>query len=253
MVVDRTAGILTRAQPVMRGYFDWQSAGYALPAQLIQLEGLHFVSPDNEQLTLTLARAHTLYATGWVNDDLELARQAGAYDQVDQHRLRAHYMFLRARDVALRVVKQRRPELHRLLLGSPEQVAAYLESSCDEADLPALYWLLIAWGSAIDTSVHPEDNADLGALRDIAHWIELRDPGYEGAGALLFLGTIESKLPRASGGRPERAKAHFQRALELSGRHNQLVHVNYATHYAAAVQDRTLYLALLREVIESGD
>jgi hypothetical protein len=137
MVVDRTAGILTRAQPVMRGHFDWQSAGAALPAQLIQLEGLHFVSPDNEELSLTLARAYTLYATGWVVDDLELARQAGDYDRVDQQRLRAHYMYLRARDVALRVVKQRRPELHALLSSSPELIASHLVRHCKLADLPA--------------------------------------------------------------------------------------------------------------------
>jgi hypothetical protein len=87
----------------------------------------------------------------------------------------------------------------------------------------SLYWLLIAWSSAIDTSAHPEDHADLAALREIARWVVERDPAYEGAGALMFLGVVESKLPKVSGGRPERAKVYFQRALALSGRKNHLV------------------------------
>ncbi|HEX4353004.1 MAG TPA: hypothetical protein VHZ95_08825, partial [Polyangiales bacterium] len=62
VAVDTTAGILTEAEGATRSYFDWESMGIAAPSGLVQLEGLHSVSPDNDQLSLTLLKAYMAYA-----------------------------------------------------------------------------------------------------------------------------------------------------------------------------------------------
>src|ERR1700742_3056446 len=99
VAVDTPPGFLARAEPVARSYFDWESAGYASPSGIIQLEGLHLVSPDNDALSLTLVKAYMAYAYGWVMDEYEIAYNAGDFDTAEHHKYRAHLMYSRARDL----------------------------------------------------------------------------------------------------------------------------------------------------------
>lgn len=253
VAVDTTAGVMAKAEPVARSYFDWESAGYASPSGIIQLEGLHLVSPDNDRLSLTLVKAYMAYAYGWVMDEYEIAYHAGDFDTAEHHKYRAHLMYSRARDLALRVVSRRDAKFREQLNKDPKELAAYLEKNFDEDDMPALFWLMMSWTSAINNSPHTEDLTDMTALRVIAHWVVKRNPGYEDAGALVFLGGYESSMPKAFGGDPAKGKEYFEQALKLTGRKNHILLINYATLYAVNVQDRALYVSLLREILEAPD
>ena len=251
--VNTTAGLLAEAEPVARSYFDWESAGYASPAGIIQFEGLHLVSPDNDELSLLLVKSYMAYAYGWVMDSYELADQAGDSELADHHKLRAHLMYSRARDLALRVVSHRDPNLQQELQRDPKSLAAYLRRTFTADDLPGLFWLMMSWTSAINNSPRTEDMTDMAALRVIAEWVIEKDPGYEDAGAMVFLGGFESSMPKAFGGDPDKGKAYFERALKLTQRKNHLLLINYARLYAVNQQDRKLYLSLLHEILEAGD
>jgi hypothetical protein len=253
VAVNTTAGVLAEAEGSTRKYFDWESAGYAAPSGIMQLEGMHSISPDNDELALTLVKAYMAYAYGWVMDAYEQADFKGDFELAAHHKQRAHLMYSRARDLALRVLTSRDPELPKKMQGEPKALAAYLERRFDDDDLPALFWLMMSWTSAINNSSHIEDLTDMSALRVIAEWVIKRNPGYEDAGALAFLGGYEASLPKAYGGHPEKGKAYFERALKLTQRKSHILLVSYATIYAVAVQDRALYLKLLHEIIESGD
>jgi hypothetical protein len=251
--VDTTAGLLVKAEPVARSYFDWESAGAAGPAGIIQFEGLHLISPDNEDLTLALVKSYMAHAYGWVMDSYEIARAAGDFDLAEHHKLRAYNMYSRARDLALRAVAKRAPEVRAHLTDPPKTLAAYLEKNCDDDDLAALFWLMMSWTSAINNSPHSEDLADMAPLRVIADWVVKRNPGYEDAGALVFLGGFESSFPKALGGDPAKGRQYFDRALALTKRKNHIVLVNYATLYAVNAGDRALYIKVLNEILEAPD
>ena len=253
IAVNTTAGVLGEAENTTRAYFDWESAGYAAPSGIIQLEGLHSVSPDNADLTLTLVKAYMAYTYGWVMDSYEIAYQRGDFDEADHHKQRAYLMYSRARDLAMRVMSDRDPNFPQMVRKDPKTLRAYLAKQFDEDDLPALFWLMMSWTSAINNSPNLDELADMASLRIVAEWIIARNPGYEDAGALVFLGGFEASYPVGLGGRPEKGKAYFERALKLTQRRNHIVLINYATIYAVAVQDRALYVSLLNEVLQAGD
>jgi hypothetical protein len=253
VAVDTTAGVLAAAEPSARSYFDWESAGYASAAGIVQFEGLHLVSPDNDRLSLTLVKAYMAYAYGWVMDAYEEADQRGDYDLAEHHKQRAFLMYTRARDIAERIIARRDPSFPEQLRKDPKTFAAYLQARFGNEDLPALFWMMMAWTSAINNSTDASDLADMTAVRAIAEWVVVRNPGYEDAGALVFLGGFESSYPPALGGHPEKGKAYFERALKLTGRKNHIVLVNYAMLYAVSVSDRALFLSLLREIVEARD
>lgn len=253
MAVNTTAGVLAKGENVARSYFDWESAGYASPAGIIQFEGMHVVSPDNDQLALMLVKSYMAYAYGWVMDEYEVADQAGNMELADHHKFRAHLMYSRARDLALRVVSHRDPNVQKELQRDPKSLAQYLRSTFTKDDLPGLFWLMMSWTSAINNSPHSEDMTDMAALRVIAEWVIEQDPGYEDAGAMVFLGGFESSMPKAFGGNPEKGKAYFERALQLTQRKNHILLINYAKLYCVNQQDRKLYVSLLNEILQAGD
>jgi len=253
IAVNTTAGVLSEAESSTRAYFDWESAGVAAPSGIMQLEGLHTVSPDNDELSLTLLKAYMAYAYGWVMDSYEEANQRGDFALADHHKQRAYLMYSRARDLGVRVLRHRDEHLPEMLNKDPKTLRAYLDKQFDADDMPALFWSMMAWTSAINNSPNLDDLADMSALRVIAEWVVKRDPGYEDAGALVFLGGFEASFPVQLGGHPEKGKAYFEQAMKLTHRHNHILLINYATLYAVAVQDRALYLSLLHAILEAGD
>jgi hypothetical protein len=253
VAVDTTAGVLAAAEPSARSYFDWESAGYAGASGLVQFEGLHLVSPDNDRLSLTLVKAYMAYAYGWVMDAYEEADQHADYDLAAHHRQRAFLMYSRARDLAMRVVTRHDPNFAEQLHKDPKTLGKYLTDHFGIENMPALFWMMMAWTSSINNSPDSTDLADMPSVRAIAEWVVTRNPGYEDAGALVFLGGFESSYPAALGGNPEKGKAYFEQALKLTGRKNHILLINYAMLYAVAVSDRALFLSLLREVVEAGD
>lgn len=255
MAVDTTAGIMAEAESSTRAYFDWESAGYAAPSGLMQLEGLHVVSPTNDELALTLAKAYMAYAYGWVMDEYELAEARGDYDQAKHQQQRAYLMYTRAHDLVLSVAARRDPELPAVLTKDTTALAAHLKEHWrdKEDDLPVLFWLMMTWSSSVNNALETDTFIDMPMIRALAAHLAELDAGYEDAGALVFLGGFECSMPAAVGGDPKKGKEYFERALKLTQRKNHIVLFNYAHFCAVALQDRALYNAILHEILEAPD
>lgn len=249
-----TAGLFQRAAPAFEAHWDYELAGAAAPASIMQLEGVLRVVPDDERILVQLARAYASYAYGWIEDRME---QCPVDDQAcqDHWATRARWMYLRARDLALEVLRQRDDGIDAARRAGLVAFERWLRDAYDEPeDAPALLWAGYAWGAAIAISLEdPELVADLGLARALVRRSVELDPTYANAAGLTFLGYAEAGLPEALGGNPQAGREHFERALQVTGRRALLVHVNYAKAYAVAVGDRALFEQLLREVLDAGD
>ncbi len=255
VAADTTASFLADAAPAARAYFDYETAGYAAANGLVQLEGLHRVSPGNRRLTLTLAQAYVAYAFGWVMDRYDAAQLAARYEEADRQKQRAFLMYERAHQLVVSLMRERDPDVDRVLTGDPDKLAAYLRAHYNDKDRDTelIFWCALSWGSAISNAPSIDALVDLPAVKVLAlHSVHL-DEGYEDAGALTLLGGFEASYPQQLGGNWAKGKAYFERALKLSHRRNHVHLVNYARTYAVNAQDRKLFLSLLHEVIEAGD
>jgi len=67
--------------------------------------------------------------------------------------------------------------------------------------------------------------------------------------AHVYMAVLESLLPPSLGGKPELAKKHFERAIEISNNSNLMAKVLYAEKYARLLFDRELHDKLLNEVL----
>jgi hypothetical protein len=255
IAADATAQFLAEASPGARAHFDYETAGAAAANGIVQLEGLHRVSPGNDQLTLLLAQAYVVYAFGWVMDTQEAALLARDYERADREKFRAYLMYSRAEQLIHRLFRNRDAGIDKVVHEDPDKLLAYLrdEYNDKEDDVEWVLWWAIAWGSTITNSPEFDALIDLPAAKTLArHAVEL-DERYESAGALALLGGFECSYPEQLGGDWKKGRAYFERAIELSDRHSHLHLINFARTYAINAQDKTLFLALINEVIESGD
>ena len=124
---------------------------------------------------------------------------------------RALKMYLRARNYCLRAMEVRFPGIQPSLSKDPAAALAKARKS----DVPLLYWTAASWGSAIALGLdRPELVADMPAVRALAERaIALDETWAKGALHEMFI-SLDSLSP-ALGGSPERARAHFKRAVEL--------------------------------------
>ena len=82
----------------------------------------------------------------------------------------------------------------------------------------------------------------------LERYLEINDGSDDGA-IHTYLGILDTLLPPSLGGEPEKGRAHFERAIELSHGRNLGAKVEYAEGYARLLYERELHDSLLNEVI----
>jgi len=205
------------------------------PAYLLMIDGLIEGDPQNEDLLLAGTKLYGSYASAFVDDELRAQRLA------------SKSLGYAKRALCLEVVA--------VCNASADKLAQFRESlaGTSRSDLKAMYAYAVAWASWIQVN-----SSDWNAVADLAKVTALfeqclvLDESYDGGGAHLYLGVIKSLLPAALGGKPELARAHFERARELSGGKNLMVDVLMAKHYARNVYDQELHDELL-VAVQSAD
>ena len=77
------------------------------------------------------------------------------------------------------------------------------------------------------------------------------DEAFDHGSAHMYMAAIATTLPPALGGKPEKGKQHFERAIELSNNRYLLPKVEYARRYARLTFDKELHHQLLTDVLEA--
>jgi hypothetical protein len=228
-VTSRMADNITLA---IQNQDDPQTVRDGAPAYLVMLDGLIEGDPENQDLLLAGAKLYGSYTTAFVEDEPR------------SQRLAAKALSYARRALCLDVV-----EVCEALDSKLEQFKQSLVGT-NRGQLKALYGFTAAWASWIQ--VNSSDwNAVAGLAKVTALFercLEI-DETYDGGGSHIYLGVLKSLLPAALGGKPELARAHFERADEISGNHNLMIKVLMAEHYARNVYDQELHDSLLTTVL----
>ena len=212
----------------------------SLPFLLKTIESILDAEPEQDQALVFACSGFTLYGNAFLQVDAELA-EWDDYGRALELRDRAAAYYVRARNYCLRSLESRYDGLAEGLRQDP--TSALMVTDGD--DVEVLYLLGAAWGLAIANTMLPELVADLPAVRALlARALELDEDYNRGAvhGALIIL----ESLPAEVGGSPQRAKEHFDRAVELSNGLDASPYVSYATGVLQPSEERAEWERLLR-------
>ena len=252
LTANSTSKLFARASPAFEQHWDVELAGEAVPANIMQMEGLLRIIPENSIIVMNAVRLYDAYAFGWIEDELEEAQREGDYARADALGRRARYMYRRALDLCLHRIRYETEGYDAAYEGGVEAFAAWLDGTFDErehADL--LLWTGYSWGSYINAS---KDDmvavADLPFAEALVERSVALDEAHQHGAGLTFLAVVATN---ALGADLDEAEAAWARALEVTERKNLLTLVNYARHYLTKRGERQLYIDTLREVLEAGD
>jgi len=201
------------------------------PAYLIMIDGLIEGDPQNRNLLLAGARLYGSYTAAFIEDEPRARRLAS-----------------KSLSYARRALCIEDIEVCDAIDSKLDQFEASLAGT-GKSELKALYSFAAAWASWIQVNASDWNAvADLSKVTALFERCLVIDERYDGGGAHVYLGVIKSLLPAALGGKPELARAHFERAIEISAGHNLMISVLMAKNYARNVFDQELHDALLTSV-----
>ena len=212
------------------------------PAYLIMADALVRGAPDDAGSHLVAARLYGAYAGAFVDEpERRLRLSDKALDYAARGLCLRHEALCTAREMRFGPFRE-----------------AMIAAIDDRGDSEALYRFASAWAGWIQA--RSDDYAALAQLPKVEAAFERvleLTPQIDHGNAHVYLGVLQSQRPAALGGKPESARDHFERAIEISGGRNLMARTLYAEHYARLVFDRALHDRLLGEVlaaeVEAGD
>ena len=232
MVSSATSKMADNITLAIQNQDDPQTVRDGAPAYLLLIDGLIEGDPESVDLLVAGTRLYGSYTSAFVDDEPRAQRLADKS------------LGFAKRALCLEVVTVCENTGAKL-----DQFTQSLESTSGD-DLKVLYAYAVAWASWIQVnSADWNAVADLGKVAALFEHILLLDESFDDGGAHLYLGVIKTLLPAALGGKPEVARAHFERAHELSGGNNLMVNVLMARNYARNVYDQELHDQLLNDVL----
>ena len=205
-----------------------------LPAYLLLLDGLLEGSPDSPALLASSSRMYSSYAGGFVHDNI-----------------RAKRLSKKALDRAWKALCIKPGEVCALKdLGFEEFADA--AARLDDGQIEGAYLLGSAWATYIQAR---RDDwvaiADIPKVDSLLQRVAARRPDIDHGMAWVYLGVLNSLRPAAVGGEPEKGRAAFERAVDLSDGRNLMAKTLFAEFYARLVFDQELHDQLLNEVISA--
>jgi predicted anti-sigma-YlaC factor YlaD len=245
MAVNEVADAMASAGGSVQSDDDPELIRDAAPFQLKLLEGMLAESPDHEGLLLAAASGFTQYAYAFVQQDADRAEDEDLA-RARALRDRARRLYRRAQGYGMRGLEVRHPGFGDALSRDPHAAVA----GTGTEDVPLLYWTSAAWASAIALSKNdPEALADLPLPVALAERALLLDEGFDGGALHVFFLVYEAGRPGGGPEATEKARAHFERAVALSGGGMASPYVALAESIAVRNQDKAAFEELLQKAL----
>ena len=215
---------------------DPELAKASIPSNLKLLEGLLKNDPGNRKILTTLSMGFAGYSLLFVETE-EPERASSLYGRAMDYGIRA----LGDKGLALR-------DRERGL----EPLKAALKAM-DREDLGALFWTTLSWNAWLNLNLDkPSALAQLSASEACLQRVLELDEHYFYSSPHILMGASLAARPPLLGGNPEKARMHFETALQKHQGQFFLAQVYFARYYAVRVQGKELFERALGEVLH-GD
>ena len=213
---------------------DPETVKKGVPAYLILISSMIKGDPDNPELLESGAQLYGAYASAFTDsNESRKALSQRAFFYASKAMCIRHPSFCDVKEISYFEFEKRLQEI-------------------DKASAEHLFIFISSWVGVIE-----DNSSDWNAVAElpkvkagISRVIEI-DETVNNGNAHLYMAVMESLLPPTLGGKPELAKKHFDRAIEISNGENQMARVLYAEKYARMLFDRELHDKLLKQVVEA--
>ncbi len=214
------------AATVFTGDEDPELIGDAFPVILKIYELLLQMSPENREMLLTTGQSFAMYAYAFVQLPAEMLPDE-EFEEALAMTQRAKKLYIRGRNYILMALELKYPEFSDYITSEDwENTVELIELE----DIPFIYWAGMSWMGAFIAD--PWD-AQLNATKKRAVALMFKvlelDETYDNGGVHGFFLAYYGALPEAMGGNEEKARYHFNKALEYSNNQSAAPYVALAS------------------------
>ena len=262
--VNTTSKVLLRGTPSLQQESDYELARQAIPGALKTAEAFWIVDPDNWRLIRILTEGYCQYGTAFVEDDWEAAKLEKNIPLIEYTNDRATKMFTRCLNYALMGLGNR---WKKDIFGTPEEVTRLVKDTGKGKRFQMMFAGL-ALGSLINHNLtRIEMLGYLDTVQQILRRvIELDGPNPKlcppqpaacpASTAHLVMpyvafGMLDTARGKSLGGDPDKGRASFQKAIDMTGGLFLLARTLMAFRYGIAANDRKFFHEQLKIVLET--
>lgn len=244
VAVNTVASTLSESGTTFSSDEDLELVRDAVPFALKLYESLLESAPKHKELLRATCSGFTQYAYAFVQADAELL-PAVEFEQSQAKKDRALRLFLRGRGYCLRAMELRKTGVTSALQMDPDNALRWAALK----DVPLLYWTGATWGAAISLGLdRPELVADSAAVKALIDRALALDEDYENGALHNVMISLES-VPEAMGGSKDRARRHFDRAVQLSTGLDPGPYVTFAASVSVATKNKSEFITLLETAL----
>ena len=234
LVSNAASGFSENLTKAFLNHDDPETARAGMPSYMLLMDSFVEGSPDDPAMLGAAANLYASYGAVFTNDDVRASR-----------------LTRRARAYASTAMCNAYAEA----CGWDELMFEDFESSLGRvgvADADTLYtygFTMLAYVRA-----HTSDFNALAELPQgeaiLTRYLELAGEDANPA-THTYLGVLKTLRPPAMGGKPDEARSHFEKAIELTGGRDLSAKVEFAKGYAKTMYDRELHDQLVTEVLQA--
>lgn len=230
---------------------DWEVARGVALAGVGQIEGMHYLAPDNPNALFMLTRSWAGISFGFIEDDYEVAYEKEDDVMAAYHQARARAGYLRGRHYGIELLSMEAEGFEQARRNADLIRAWVVENFDDPEQAEMLLWTGYAWIGHVSASKDiPEIVGELYVgVEMVRRSVELDENIQYGTGHTI----LASYHARTAMSELEESKKHFEKALAINGGKFLPTKLNFAQRYYCATGDRANYDKLLNEVLAAPD
>lgn len=253
-----TSKIISRGQPSLQMESDYELARTAIPGALKTVESFWVSGPPAdaaERFVRILAEGYCQYGTGFVEDDWEVAKFQQDINAIEYTNNRSINIFTRCLNYSLKLLGSR---WQKEIFGTPE-VQAKLVKDTGRGHRFELMYAAAALGGLVNHNLARVEMISYAPMvqqmmeRVVEMDAKSGPPKNKAHAALphIALGMIHSARAKSMGGEPDKAKAAFEKALELTDGKYLLARTLMAYRVGMQTNDRKFFHDNLVKVLET--
>ena len=237
---------------------DYELAKTAIPGALKTVESFWVSGPPAdaaERFVRVLAEGYCQYGTGFVEDDWEVAKFQQDYNAVEYTNNRSINIFTRCLNYSLKLLGSR---WQKEIFGTPE-VQAKLVKDTGSGHRFELMYAAAALGGLVNHNLARVEMISYAPMvqqmmeRVVEMDAKSGPPKNKAHAALphIALGMVHSARAKSMGGEPDKAKAAFEKAIELTDGKYLLARTLMAYRVGMQTNDRKFFHDNLVKVLET--
>lgn len=245
LAVDRLSDAVAQSGTSISADNDPELIRAAVPFSLKLMESLLAENPTHKGLLLAGAKGFTQYCYAFVQQEADEI-EGRDLTRALALRQRARKLYSRAQNFGVRGLSVDRPEFVHRLHADPRAALAEVTT----ADIGLLYWTAASWGALITLSKDaPAVLAEIPIVEALIDRALELDEAYDNGAIHTFLIGYEMVRQGRAGEPALRARAHFERALELSSGTDLSPLVALAESVSVPQRQRAEFEALLKQAL----